>query len=124
MLDLFEELRGLVRSLNTSGAGYALWGGLAVAVHGRVRATVDIDLLVPSEGLDDVKRVCRAAGFKKEAKRMNFLDGGVPVERLTLCLSLRAAGQRSREIDTEQQMAAGTGTKISNRNLDPRSPRQ
>lgn len=62
-LDLFEELQGLLADLERVGAGYALAGGLALAVHGVVRATEDIDLLVPEIELEAVEAAARARGF-------------------------------------------------------------
>lgn len=41
-----EDLVSLCRSLNEAGAKYILIGGFAVALHGFVRATKDIDFLV------------------------------------------------------------------------------
>jgi hypothetical protein len=41
-----EDLVELCRSLNAAGARYVLIGGFAVILHGYVRATKDIDLLV------------------------------------------------------------------------------
>lgn len=43
-----EDLKTLVRSLNSQGAEYLLIGGYALFAHGYHRATVDIDLLVPA----------------------------------------------------------------------------
>lgn len=53
-----EDLLGLCRALNREGARYLLIGGFAVILHGFVRGTKDIDLLVdPSEeNLRVVKR--------------------------------------------------------------------
>jgi hypothetical protein len=49
MLDLYEELRGVRDALDAHGVEYAICGALGMAVHGFVRATVNIDLLVPCE---------------------------------------------------------------------------
>jgi hypothetical protein len=62
-LNLFEELVGLLADLEAAGAGYALAGGLAVAVHGVVRATEDIDLLVPEDQVSTIEALARARGF-------------------------------------------------------------
>ncbi|MGO8755115.1 MAG: nucleotidyl transferase AbiEii/AbiGii toxin family protein [Gallionellaceae bacterium] len=43
-----EDLKTLVRSLNSQGADYLLIGGYALFAHGYHRATIDIDLLVPA----------------------------------------------------------------------------
>lgn len=53
-----EDLVELCRALNREGARYVLVGGFAVILHGFVRATKDVDLLVdPSEpNIQAVKR--------------------------------------------------------------------
>lgn len=60
---LDSELEALLAALEGSRAPYALAGGLALAVHGVVRATVDIDLLVPDEALEQVASVAGEEGF-------------------------------------------------------------
>ena len=45
-----EALKTLLRALHEQGAHYLLIGGYALLAHGYPRATVDIDLLVPSRG--------------------------------------------------------------------------
>ena len=83
MLDLYEELKRLVGALDAEGAEYALCGGLAMAVHGHVRATVDIDLLVVPESIERAKEICRTLGFVFEARTMLFAEGAVRIERMT-----------------------------------------
>lgn len=54
-----QDLIDLCRALNREGARYLLIGGFAVILHGFVRATKDVDLLVdPSES--NVQAVKRA----------------------------------------------------------------
>jgi hypothetical protein len=56
-----EDLVGLCGSLNREGVAYLLIGGFAVILHGLVRTTKDIDLLVdPSE--ENVRKLKRALG--------------------------------------------------------------
>jgi predicted nucleotidyltransferase len=43
-----QDLKALLRSFNERGVDYLLIGGYALAAHGYLRATVDIDLLVPA----------------------------------------------------------------------------
>jgi predicted nucleotidyltransferase len=43
-----EDLKLLLRSLNDHGVDYLLIGGYALAAHGYLRATTDIDVLVPA----------------------------------------------------------------------------
>lgn len=44
MFDIYNELRKLTVSLERDGIEYALCGGLALAVHGYIRATIDIPI--------------------------------------------------------------------------------
>lgn len=41
-VNLVDELRGLLESLNGAGVEYAVCGGIAVAIHGYPRFTKDI----------------------------------------------------------------------------------
>jgi hypothetical protein len=45
------------------GSDHALIGGIAVGFHGRLRATVDVDLLVPREKLEPLAHALRARGY-------------------------------------------------------------
>lgn len=54
-----EDLLGLCKALNAEGVRYVLIGGFAVILHGFVRATKDIDLLVDSSP-ENVRRLKRA----------------------------------------------------------------
>jgi hypothetical protein len=53
-----EDLLNLCKALNAEGVRYVLIGGFAVILHGFVRATKDIDLLVDAsaENLQRLKR--------------------------------------------------------------------
>ncbi len=54
-----EDLAAVCRSLNREGVRYLLIGGFAVILHGLVRTTKDIDILLdPSE--ENIRRVKRA----------------------------------------------------------------
>ena len=82
MLDLYEELKAILAALENRGLEYALCGGLAMAVHGFYRSTIDIDLLILDEQLDEVKGVARSLGFAIEAQPMTFAKGAVEIRRL------------------------------------------
>jgi len=73
-MDLVVELEGLLRALEAEGAAYALAGGLALATHGVVRATVDVDLLVPDEGIERVSGIAAALGFRAPTE-LSFASG-------------------------------------------------
>ena len=57
MLDLYDEFKALISALAIRKIVYALCGGLAMAVYGVQRATVDIDLLIIAADLDDIERL-------------------------------------------------------------------
>lgn len=67
----------LVRALDAAEIPYALCGGLAMAVHGWPRATMDIDLLIEENRLEAVKAVARVIGYEHEAGFMVFAGGRV-----------------------------------------------
>jgi len=83
VLDLYEEFKSIVSALEEQGIDYAVCGGLAMAVHGLPRATVDIDLLILAEHLENAKTVVRKLGYTIEAQPMTFSKGSVEIRRLS-----------------------------------------
>ncbi len=83
MLDLYEELKALVARLNEAQIEYALCGGLALAVYGIPRATIDIDLLIRKESVSKVQGIARGLGFTMEAHRMDLAKGTIEIHRLS-----------------------------------------
>jgi len=62
-----KTLRELVDVLSAIGSEHVLIGGLAVGYHGRPRATLDIDLLIPGKLLADVRAALEAKGYDVKA---------------------------------------------------------
>lgn len=83
MFDLYEEFKAIVSALDDEGIEYAVCGGLAMAVHGFPRATVDIDLLILSESLEEVRQLARTLGYTIEAFPMTFSRGAVEIRRVS-----------------------------------------
>ncbi|MBI3649447.1 MAG: hypothetical protein HY231_00175 [Acidobacteria bacterium] len=54
-----------------------------MAVHGCSRATIDIDLLIRSESLEEIKAIARRFGYTIEALPMTFSKGAVEIRRLS-----------------------------------------
>lgn len=79
-MDLSVELEQLLGALEARRVDYALVGGLALAVHGVVRATEDIDVLVPPEAYDAARRVAHDLGFVIETT-LRFA-GGLEIRRM------------------------------------------
>ncbi|MEZ6128256.1 MAG: nucleotidyl transferase AbiEii/AbiGii toxin family protein [Planctomycetaceae bacterium] len=74
-MNLKEDLLALTRALNASEIDYAVCGGLAMAIHGFVRATKDIDILIRREDLQRVEALAEAAGFVIPAGIIPFGTG-------------------------------------------------
>ena len=70
--DLFRELTSLLSALDEEGIDYALCGGLAMAVHGYPRATVDIDLLILAKDAESRKEL---RGSKQDLAGIEHLSG-------------------------------------------------
>ena len=83
MLDLYEELKTLVSRLNTAKAEYALCGGLALAVYGIPRATVDIDIMVQRAKLEEVHNLVRELGYIMKARPMTFAQEAIEIHRVS-----------------------------------------
>jgi hypothetical protein len=69
---LFEQLKLLVGLLDREEIPYAICGGLAMAVHGRPRATVHIDILVQQEHLAMVLSSREESGLQCASRRNEF----------------------------------------------------
>ena len=63
MAERAKTLRELVDVFSAVGADHVLIGGLAVGYHGRPRATLDVDLLVPGKKLIEVREALEAKGY-------------------------------------------------------------
>ncbi len=83
MLDLYEELKTLIRRLQEAEIDYALCGGLALALYGIPRATVDIDLLVQEESLGKAQELGRELGYIMKANPMEFARGAIKIHRVS-----------------------------------------
>jgi hypothetical protein len=92
--DVIATLDAVIDALNAAGVAYALCGGLAVNLHGHVRATRDIDILVPREALDRARSAVRPLGFDIDAGPIPF-GAGTPNERVLHRVSRIIDGQLS-----------------------------
>jgi hypothetical protein len=83
MLDLFEELKDFITELSKSKKEYALCGGLALAVYGVTRATIDIDILIARESLPEVLSITKKLGYRFPAAPMKFKGGTIEIHRVS-----------------------------------------
>jgi len=122
MLDLVEELRSVVRSLDQHGLEYALCGGMAMGVYGVARTTIDIDLLILSESLPDVLEVAKTLGYNIRGKDLSFANGAVEIRRVSkidsedgqlLSLDLLLATPDIRDVWETREIVEWEGGKLS-----------
>ena len=74
-MDLNSDLIDLLRALNAEGAEYLIVGGYAFAVHGKIRATKDVDIFVGTdpENAQRVWNALRAFGAPLDELRIQDL---------------------------------------------------
>jgi hypothetical protein len=56
---------------------------MAMGVHGFMRATMDIDFLIPGSSLDAVMTIARELGYTIRGKDLSFKDGAVEIRRIS-----------------------------------------
>lgn len=78
-----DTLRRLARVLSGEGIEYAIIGGMALALHGFVRPTQDIDLLMTAEGLERFEKELSGRGYLSAKKHFRDTQTGVRVEVIT-----------------------------------------
>ena len=83
MLDLYDEFKAIISALVERGIDYAVCGGLAMAVYGLPRATIDIAFLIPADDFKGVKSAAKELGYTIEANPMTFAGGAVEIRRLS-----------------------------------------
>jgi hypothetical protein len=88
---LWETAVECRRILDEATIPHAIIGGVAVALHGYRRNTVDLDLLIRAEDQPRVRQAMEAAGFVWQVERAEFrAPSGTPVQFL---LSGQKAGK-------------------------------
>jgi hypothetical protein len=62
-MDLMQELEEIVKNLSQEGIEYAVCGGMALAIWGYPRATLDINLLVEHHSIVRLSQKLKDLGF-------------------------------------------------------------
>lgn len=83
MSTLYDELTSLAHALNEHGIEYALCGGIALAIHGHARATVDIDMLVLSESLSKILTIAEQLGYTIRDLDLSLHNEAVEIRRVS-----------------------------------------
>jgi len=79
ILDVARDVTRILREIGIRGA---VIGGVAVGLHGHVRATVDVDVLAP-EPLEPLRDALTRNGYRFDRRKREFLRGHVPVQLVT-----------------------------------------
>jgi hypothetical protein len=84
MPNLFEEFRTIVAMLGAARVPYAICGGIAMSIHARPRATIDIDLLAPPAAVASIADALLPCGFvRREQAPTRLAEGEVVMHQLS-----------------------------------------
>lgn len=118
MIDLIAELKSVVVQLTDRSISYALCGGLAMAVHGFPRATVDIDLLVQSDDIPRLDDAMAELGYVLKARPMKFAK--IEIHRISkvvddevLILDCLIANEELNDVWVSRAEVPWEGTRLS-----------
>lgn len=122
-MNLYDEFVSITGALDAAGVPFTIRGALAVAIHGFVRATTDIDLLILAEDVQRAKDAVKPVGFSLPAAPMTF-GHGTPSERRVhrvskivgddhLVLDLLEVKHLDDEVWADRQMLDWQGRRVS-----------
>ncbi len=83
MATLLQELLAITNDFEKNEIEYAVCGGLAMAIHGFARATLDIDVLIRAESLEKAYRVAAERGYDIKGLDMSFKERAVEIRRVS-----------------------------------------
>ena len=83
MTSLIDELNEIVSAFEEENIAYAVCGGLAMAIHGFARATLDIDLLIQADSLEKAFQVSEKIGYDIHGLDISFKERAVEIRRVS-----------------------------------------
>lgn len=83
MATLLQEFTQLIAAFEKRRIPYAVCGGWAMTIHGAPRATMDIDVMVLPEHLDEAWQVAKDLHYHVEGLPLNFHDGAIQIKRIS-----------------------------------------
>ena len=69
--------------MDEHGVEYAVCGGLSMAIHGFPRATMDIDILIRPESLEEAYQIASDLGFEIRGLDISFKERAVEIRRIS-----------------------------------------
>jgi len=119
---IIEELFLVVDAFAANKLEYAVCGGLALAIHGRPRLTVDIDIVVAAEDIKRASDIVATVGFDDVAGWVQLPPNKLGIDRLYrlnkfsgsefLTLDLLEADSDENAIFTDREMYDVDGRRI------------
>ncbi len=82
-MNIYDEFFSIIKRLNDANIRYAVVGGIALSFHTEPRYTKDIDFLVLSNDIDDLKSILKNMNYKFEASPWTFENARITLHRLT-----------------------------------------
>jgi len=82
-MNIYDEFFSIIKKLNEADIQYAIVGGIALSFYTKPRYTKDIDILVLSEEIDNIKSILKGIGYTFEATPWNFRNTDITLYRLT-----------------------------------------
>lgn len=83
MATLLQELLDITSEFEKNGIEYAVCGGLAMAIHGFARATMDIDVLIKADSLEKSYKLAAEKGYNIKGLDMSFKERAVEIRRVS-----------------------------------------
>lgn len=83
MATLIDELNQLISAFEDNNLDYAVCEGLSMAIHGFARATLDIDLLIQPDTLEEAFRVGAEHGYDIHGLDISFKERAVEIRRIS-----------------------------------------
>ena len=83
MAMLLEELSQIISAFDRNDIEYAVCGGLAMAIHGFARATLDIDVLIRPEALEKAYLIGEEIGYDIRGMDISFKERAVEIRRVS-----------------------------------------
>lgn len=93
-MNLAENLERIVTALDSKDIRYALIGGMAMAMRGIQRATLDLDFILLLNDLDETNRILEGHGYRRAFHSENvshYIGSSADLGRIDILHAFRSA---------------------------------
>lgn len=120
MAFLLDEFTKLINAFEDAELDYAVCGGLAMAIQGFPRATIDIDLMILAESLDKAFQIANEIGYDIRGLDISFIDPVVEIRRVSkiidrdvLCLDLLLVTDEIKDVWEKRESVSYQGRPLT-----------